>query len=131
MLLRAFPTLLGPLIAAGGFALYFVAVSRWALWERVPWEFLAISSAGALWSVWWLARSPGVARGAAATVAVAALGFSGWYLLAYSMFGSREEVPRVGDRFPSFDLPVSGGGTFRLADARGRWLLLLFYRGDW
>jgi len=128
---RALLTLLGPLLAAGGFALYFVAVTRFAWWERVPWEFLAISSAGALWSIGWLARAPGLVRGAAAAVAVAALGFSGWYLLSFSMFGPREDVPREGDRFPAFELPASDGGSFRLADARGRWLLLLFYRGDW
>jgi hypothetical protein len=124
-------TLLGPLLAAGGFALYFAAMSRFALWERIPWGFLALSSAGALWSVVWLARAPGLARGAAAALAVAAFGFSAWYLLSYSMFGPREDSPRVGDPFPGFELATSDGGTFRLADARGRWLLLLFYRGDW
>jgi hypothetical protein len=129
--LRAALTLLGPLLAAGGFALYFVAMSSLALWERIPWPFLAISSAGAVWSVWWLARAPGLVRGAAAFAAVAALGFSGWYFLSFSMFGSREEVPRVGDPLPAFELPASDGATFRLADARGRWLLLLFYRWDW
>jgi hypothetical protein len=130
-MLRALLTLLGPLLAAGGFALYFAAMSRFALWERVPWAFLAVSSAGALWSLWWLARAPGVARGAAALFAVGALAFSGWYLLSYSMFGPREDVPRVGDALPAFELPTSDGGSFGLADARGRWLLLLFYRGDW
>jgi hypothetical protein len=130
-MLRACLTLLGPLLAAAGFALYFAAVSRWALWERIPWEFLAISAAGALWSVAWLARGPGLARGAAAGVALAASGFSGWYLLSYSMLGPREDVPRVGDALPAFELPASDGGSFRLADARGRWLILLFYRGDW
>jgi peroxiredoxin len=39
-------------------------------------------------------------------------------------------APRVGDRFPALELPASDGGTFRFADARGRWPLLLFYRGD-
>jgi hypothetical protein len=128
---RVFFTLLGPLLAAGGFVLYFAAVSRWALWERIPWQFLAISAAGAIWSIGWLARAPGFVRGAAAVAAVGAFGFSGWYLLSFSMFGPREDVPRVGDPFPAFELLASDGGTFRLADARGRWLLLLFYRGDW
>ena len=128
---RAASTLLGPLLALGGFALYFVAMSRFALWERIPWAFLAVSCAGAVWSVWWLWRAPGLARGAAAATAVAAFAFSGWYLLSFSMFGAREDLPRVGDSLPAFELPTSDGGTFRLADARGSWLLLLFYRGDW
>jgi|SRR5262245_34322485 len=128
---RAFLTLLGPLLAAGGFVLYFAAVSRFALWERIPWQFLAISASGAIWSLWWLARAPGLVRGAAAAVAAAATGFSAWYLLSFSMFGTREDQPRAGDAFPAFELPTSDGGSFRLADARGRWLLLLFYRGDW
>ena len=36
----------------------------------------------------------------------------------------------VGDSAPDFELPGTGGHTARLADFRGRWLVLAFYPGD-
>jgi thioredoxin-dependent peroxiredoxin len=36
----------------------------------------------------------------------------------------------LGDRAPDFELPATGGRTVRLADYRGRWLVLAFYPGD-
>ena len=36
----------------------------------------------------------------------------------------------VGDRAPDFELVATGGRTLRLADFRGRWLVLAFYPGD-
>jgi thioredoxin-dependent peroxiredoxin len=36
----------------------------------------------------------------------------------------------VGDRAPDFELPGTGGRTYRLADYRGRNLILAFYPGD-
>jgi peroxiredoxin Q/BCP len=36
----------------------------------------------------------------------------------------------VGDRAPDFELPGTGGRTYRLADYRGRNLVLAFYPGD-
>jgi peroxiredoxin Q/BCP len=38
--------------------------------------------------------------------------------------------PKVGDEAPDFELPGTGGETFRLADYRGRKLVLAFYPGD-
>lgn len=38
--------------------------------------------------------------------------------------------PDVGDPAPDFALPGTGGGTYRLADYRGRNLILAFYPGD-
>ncbi len=37
---------------------------------------------------------------------------------------------RVGDQAPDFALPGTGGRTYRLADFRGRRLVLAFYPGD-
>jgi peroxiredoxin Q/BCP len=37
---------------------------------------------------------------------------------------------KVGDRAPDFALPGTGGKTYRLADYRGRKLVLAFYPGD-
>jgi peroxiredoxin Q/BCP len=36
----------------------------------------------------------------------------------------------VGDRAPDFELPGTGGKTYRLADYRGRKLVIAFYPGD-
>lgn len=38
--------------------------------------------------------------------------------------------PDVGDPAPDFELPGTGGDTYRLADYRGRNLVLAFYPGD-
>ncbi len=37
---------------------------------------------------------------------------------------------QVGDPAPEFELPGTGGKTYRLADYRGRKLILAFYPGD-
>jgi peroxiredoxin Q/BCP len=38
--------------------------------------------------------------------------------------------PSVGDAAPEFELPGSGGRTYRLADYRGKGVILAFYPGD-
>jgi peroxiredoxin Q/BCP len=38
--------------------------------------------------------------------------------------------PDVGDPAPDFELPGTGGKTYRLSDYRGRKLILAFYPGD-
>jgi thioredoxin-dependent peroxiredoxin len=38
--------------------------------------------------------------------------------------------PQVGDPAPDFELPGTGGKTYRLSDYRGRKLILAFYPGD-
>jgi peroxiredoxin Q/BCP len=38
--------------------------------------------------------------------------------------------PKVGDRAPDFELPGTGGKTYRLSDYRGRKLIIAFYPGD-
>lgn len=38
--------------------------------------------------------------------------------------------PKPGDPAPDFELPGTGGRTYRLADYRGRKLILAFYPGD-
>lgn len=38
--------------------------------------------------------------------------------------------PEIGERAPDFDLPAAGGGRLRLADFKGRVLVLYFYPKD-
>jgi peroxiredoxin Q/BCP len=38
--------------------------------------------------------------------------------------------PREGDEAPGFELPGSGGRTYRLSDYRGKGVILAFYPGD-
>ncbi len=123
---------LGLLLTVGGFAAYLAAVSRFAFFAPVPWAFLAVMTLGVVLSVVGFGRRPGVLPGIGAALTLAAFAGASWYLFAYSIFDAREVRPAVGDRFPDFGpLPTSTGGTFRLADARGEHLVLLFYRGAW
>jgi hypothetical protein len=124
-------TVVAPLLAVAGLVLYFGISTRFALWREVPWEFLALSAAGAVLGVRRLVRRPAVGTAAAALVAVLAAGFFTADVFWLSRFGVREDRPRVGDVFPEFRLPTSTGSTFALADARGKKLLVLCYRGDW
>ena len=122
---------LPPLIAAGGFGLYFLTSFRLARYRRVPWEFLAVVAAGAALGVYRLVAAPGAGTAIGAGLALGILAFACWFLFSFSMYGPREDRPRVGERFPDFALPASDGSTFSLAAARGRRLLVLCYRGDW
>ena len=125
------PTILAPLLAIGGIAAYFVLAIRFALFQRVPWEFLAISACGAALGVYALWRRPGLASGASALVSVGVLALSCWYLFSFSMFAPREDRPRVGDVFPDFALTSASGEPFQLSARDGRRHLLILYRGDW
>lgn len=123
---------LGLLVALAGFVGYFVAASRFALFEMVPWAFLGVMAVGLALAVVGVVRRPRLVSSVGAALTVGVVAFAGWYLFSYSIFDARETRPAVGDRFPSFAaLPTSTGGTFRLEDARGKHLLLLFYRGSW
>ena len=123
--------LLPPLIAIAGMGLYFLASVRLARYRRVPWEFLAIMAAGVGLGIYQLVRAPGLATAVSAALSAGILAVTCWFLFSFSMYGTREDRPRVGERFPSFTLPASDGSTFGLAEAAGRRLLVLCYRGDW
>jgi peroxiredoxin len=43
-----------------------------------------------------------------------------------------ERILDSGDAFPEMTLELVGGGTMKLPDGvRGRWSILIVYRGDW
>lgn len=107
-----------PLVALLGLGLYFVPVALGrASFRRVPVVSLALVALGA--------------AAAIVLVALALLVFAGWFFFRFSMYAAREDRPAAGDRFPEFAFPDSTGGTFRLADARGRRVLVMLCRGYW
>jgi len=124
-------TVLAPLLSLTGFGLYFAVCLRFAVWRRVPWEFLAVTLAGAGLGLYQVARAPGVATAVGALLAVGIAAFACWFIFSFSMYGPREDRPRPGDAFPDFALRTSDGTRFALADAHGRRMLILFYRGAW
>jgi hypothetical protein len=122
---------IGPLLVIAGFVLYMITNTKLGRFRRIPWEFLAVSAAGVLHSIGYLAAHPGMGSAIAATVSVALGGFLAWFFFVFSMYGPREDRPRIGERFPDFVLPASDGGIFDFAAARGKRHLLIFYRGTW
>lgn len=123
--------LLAPLLVIAAFAGYLALTFGLALFQRVPYASLLVAASGVALGIWRAAQRPGAGTLAAAVASVALAGFGAWWIFGYSMYGPREEQPGVGDRFPDFTLPDSTGATFELASARGRPIVLLFYRGDW
>jgi hypothetical protein len=122
---------LPPLIAAGSFGLYFLTSLRLARYRRVPWEFLAAIAACAGLGVylWW--RAPGIGTAVGALLSVGILAFACWFLFSFTMYGPREDRPRVGDVFPTFRLPASDGSLYDSIAGNGKPRLLIFYRGSW
>jgi len=123
--------LLGPVLVLSGFGLYMLSNTQLGRFRRIPWEFLAVSTLGAVVAVATALREGGTASAIAAIVSAALLAFLVWFFFVYSMYGAREARPRAGDRFPDFRLPTSEGGVFDLAAERGKRHLLIFYRGSW
>ncbi len=129
--MNALVTWLAPVLVIAGFGLYLGLNFGLGIFRRVPYEALALAGLGVGLGLWRATRTPGVGTASAALVSVALAGFGLWWVFGYSMYGPREDRPGVGDHFPDFALPDSRGATFELAGARGRPILLLFYRGDW
>jgi hypothetical protein len=123
--------LIGPALVIAGFALYMASNNLLARFRRVPWEFLAVSAAGVIVSIWLSLREGGVANAFGMLVSGGSFAFLWWFFFRFSMYGAREDRPVVGDRFPDFRLPASDGTLFDFATARGKRHLLIFYRGSW
>jgi hypothetical protein len=127
----AMNNLLGPILVAAGFGLYMLANVWLGQFRRMPYGFIALSTAGALYSVVRAFAVPSTERTVFALVSLALLGGVYWFFFSFSMYAAREDRPRVGDLFPSFELPASDGALYDSASARGRRQLLIFYRGSW
>jgi len=123
--------LIGPLLVLSGFGLYMGSNTLLGRFRRIPWEFLALSALGVAAAVAIALYRGGIGSVIAAVVSAALFAFLVWFFFGYSMYGTREDRPRVGERFPEFRLPTSDGGVFDLAAERGRQHLLIFYRGSW
>ena len=123
--------ILGPFLVVSGFGLYMATNTSFGRFRRIPWEFLAISTLGVALSVVLALRQVTAGRLTAAAASLALFALLLWFFFRFSMYGSREERPRVGDRFPDFRLPASDGTTFDFAADRGKPRLLIFYRGSW
>jgi hypothetical protein len=124
-------TVLGPILVIAGFALYMTTNTQLGRFRRMPWGFLAVTASGVLHSLGYFVTHPALSTGIAAAISLALGGVLGWFFFVFSMYGPREDRPRVGERFPHFVLPASDGGVFDWAAARGRRHLLIFYRGSW
>ena len=123
--------LIGPVLVLSGFGLYMATNTLLGRFRRMPWEFLAVSAFGVLVGVGLAIRSGSTADTIGAVVSVALGAFLVWFFFRFSMYASREDRPRVGDRFPEFRLPTSEGGVFDFGAVRGKRHLLIFYRGSW
>jgi hypothetical protein len=124
-------TLLGPALVASSFGLYMITNVWLGRFRRIPWEFLALSALGGGISVAHALMAPSYSTALAALAGVALLAFLVWFFFSFSMYGEREDRPRVGDAFPAFRLPCSDGSIFDSVSTRGTRHLLIFYRGSW
>ena len=123
--------LIGPLLVLSGFGLYMGSNTLLGRFRRTPWEFLALSAVGVLAGVAIALHRGGIGSVIAAVASAGLFAFLVWFFFGYSMYGAREDRPRVGEPFPEFRLPTSEGGIFDLAAERGKQHLLIFYRGSW
>jgi hypothetical protein len=128
---------LGLLLVLAGVVGYFVVVFRFGAWlprvrnDAVPnWIFVV---AGLVVSMLAMTRAvrgrrlvPGILLGLNVVLAVA---FAG--LLYVMPVVPEAQGPTIGAAAPGFALPDQTGKPVRLADFRGKPLLLVFYRGFW
>jgi hypothetical protein len=123
--------LLGPAVVISGFAFYMITNVWLGRFRRMPWEFIGLSTLGAAVSVALAVVAPSTSAVLAALASTALLALLFWFFFSFSMYGTREDRPRVGDPFPAFRLPASDGSLYDSTSARGTRQLLIFYRGSW
>jgi len=123
--------LIGPALVIAGFAFYLITNVFLGRFRRMPWEFIALSTSGALISLAFALATPSPSTMAGALVSGGLLAFLYWFFFSFSMYGPREDRPRVGDVFPTFRLPASDGSLYDSIAGNGKPRLLIFYRGSW
>ena len=131
---------LGPLVTLAGFISYFTYFIRFAELRDFPWLNLPLVLIGLAVSILGVSRAfvrAAVYRGKI----VGSLGFL--FSLAIALFFNAYifyisyDLPEVSSVTtdltiaPDFELPDHNGQTVRLADFRGRKVVLNFYRGHW
>ena len=122
---------IGPVLVLSGFGFYMLTNVTLGRFRRMPWEFLAVSASGVFHAIAHRIFTPGTPATISLLVTLALAGFVVWFFFFFSMYETREDRPRVGDRFPDFKLPTSDGGVMDFAAERGKRHLLIFYRGTW
>lgn len=142
---RNLAALLGILLTLLGAVGYFaLVVPRWSpYWPTLrdsAWLNLALVFAGVACSLVAVARARGrrpTHRGRRlapllATLNVALAGLFVWYLVGLSgHLPAAAAAPALGSPAPDIALTDQHGAPLRLADLRGRNVLLVFYRGFW
>lgn len=131
---------LGPLVTVIGAISYFTFFARFPLLRDFPWVNLPLVLLGVVASGWALARAFGAGRGLLGKVlaplgllvslALAALFTFYVFSLSYQLPGPTELAAKL-EQAPDFRLTDQHGTSIRLADLRGRRVVLTFYRGHW
>lgn len=125
------------MLAIAGFLLLFVAagVFWWTLrrgsYRRYPHEQFVLVGASVLIGLTTVIDRPNGLHLTLFGMEVIVLGALVWYMARGARFSRGEISIRVGERFPSFSLPDSRGGTFDSSKLEGKAALILFYRGPW
>ena len=110
----------------------YLLVLRRGIYRRIPYEQYFLLVAASVLALYAIGKEPSILNWAALAVSVLVLGAFVWYIHFESKFPRAGLRIKTGERFPSFSLPDSEGGTYESADKRGKKsTLYLFYRGDW
>jgi hypothetical protein len=123
---------IGPLISVVGFVSYFGFFARFPALRDFPWLTLPLVLAGVVVSTLAIQRGRSWRSIAGAVFSASCAGF----LFVYVFFLSNQLPPpdnviALGAEAPAFSLPDQDGSLVRLADFRGRPVVLVFYRGFW
>jgi hypothetical protein len=128
---------LGLALGIAGVVGYFVVAIRFGAWlpglRNEPVANWVLVAAGLVVSGLAVARTSGGRRlgvGVLAGLNVALAAAFAWFLYGIAAVPGAQGPP-VGMPAPDFALADQGGHVVRLADFRGRPLLLVFYRGHW
>jgi hypothetical protein len=131
---------LGPLLALAGVVSYFTLFVRWPALRDFPWVNLPVALAGvglsalAAWRAFFRSeRYRGKILGSGGLVLSLGLGtLFCFYIFFFSyMLPEPQEATLVLAAAPDVALTDQDGGTVRLAELRGKKVVLTFYRGHW